>query len=191
MSQEIEIEYKTLLTKQEYDNLLFGLDFPPSGEIQINYYFETDTNALKRHQSALRIREKAGNYTLTLKEPHEKGILETHDKLTEDECKQWINDQPVAKQHVEKQLKNLHISISALRFIGSLKTERRSFTQNDLIYVLDKSYYNGLVDYELEIEALSATAGQQALDDVMEQFPIAAPQSITKIERFFNSLRAR
>ncbi|WP_347835513.1 CYTH domain-containing protein [Gracilibacillus sp. JCM 18860] len=52
MSQEIEIEFKNLLTSQEYRKLdpLFHSVTPI---VQINHYFETPDFALKRHGAAL------------------------------------------------------------------------------------------------------------------------------------------
>ena len=50
MVQEIEIEYKTLLTKQEFTTLLHALSFPQDSVSQTNYYFDTINFALKEHQ---------------------------------------------------------------------------------------------------------------------------------------------
>lgn len=191
MSQEIEIEYKTLLTRQEYDRLQQALNFPHTAVKQVNYYFETAQFTLKEQHSALRIREKNGHYVLTLKEPHEKGILETHDHLTKVEFEHWMNGQPVPKEHVTKQLMLLDVPLAELLYFGALATERRTFTDNGISYVLDKSSYNGVIDYELEIEAPSAEAGEKAFQQIIEQYPVTKQQSITKIERFFTSLPAR
>ena len=188
MAQEIEIEYKTLLTKQEYTSFLHALPFPKDAIIQTNYYFETKNFALKDHRSALRIRKHADNFTLTLKEPHHEGILETHDQLTQSEFEQWITNHPVPKENVLTQLTALDISITELIYCGSLQTERREFIKGGVTYVLDKSIYNHVTDYELEIEAPSKKQGQVALQNLLEQFPVKKQQSITKIERFFNSL---
>src|SRR5699024_11542022 len=67
MVQEIEIEYKTLLTKNEYNILLNALPFSSETIMQTNHYFETDDFKIERHHSALRIRNKGQRYTLTLK----------------------------------------------------------------------------------------------------------------------------
>ncbi len=58
MSQEIEIEYKNLLTKDEFNSLLSNLSFPRKGQVQINYYFETADLALRNKLSALKIKKK-------------------------------------------------------------------------------------------------------------------------------------
>ncbi len=188
MAQEIEIEYKTLLTKQEYISLLQGLPFPKDATSQTNYYFETKDFALKDRHCALRIRKKAGNFTLTLKEPHHEGILETHDQLSPSEFEQWITGHPIPKENVVRQLTAMDISITDLLYFGSLQTERREFIKRGVTYVLDKSIYNHVTDYELEIEAPSKLKGKKALENLLEQFPVTKQQSITKIERFFHSL---
>ena len=188
MVQEIEIEYKTLLTKQEFTTLLHALSFPQDSVSQTNYYFDTINFALKEHLSALRIREKEGKYTLTLKEPHVEGILETHDQLSSNEFEQWINGQPIPKENVTNQLTAMGVIVPHLLFYGSLYTERRSFTEDGIIYVLDKSSYNNITDYELEIEAPSKIKGKEALRKILEKFPVVEQKSITKIERFFTTL---
>lgn len=53
----------------------------------MNHYFETPNFSLKEAGSALRIRHKGETYTLTLKQPAEVGLLETHQVVTENEAK--------------------------------------------------------------------------------------------------------
>lgn len=187
MSQEIEIEYKVLITKSQFNQLSEGLPFPSQSFEQINYYFETKTFDLKAAQSALRIRKKNGKYTLTLKEPFKENILETHDPLTDDEYLSWINGTPIVKTNVSKQLNSLNIAVNDLIYFGSLRTERKTFTKNDVEYMLDKSMYNGVVDYELEIEAPTNEKGVKAFNDVLQKFNIRKQLPITKIERFFQT----
>src|SRR5690625_5863964 len=107
MTQEIEIEYKNLLTEDEFNLLLSTLPFSKECQVQKNYYFETNNFALRGKLSALRIREKKGSYQLTLKEPHPEGHLETHDFLTEKEALSWLHGNIIEKRHVFKQLENL------------------------------------------------------------------------------------
>ncbi|MFP3488877.1 CYTH domain-containing protein, partial [Staphylococcus sp. SIMBA_130] len=65
--------------------------------MQINHYFETKEFSLKELGCAIRIREKDGKYTLTLKEPHPDGLLETHDLLTKQEALNWMNGTIIPK----------------------------------------------------------------------------------------------
>lgn len=188
MVQEIEIEYKVLLTKEEYERLASNLPFPTHSLDQTNYYFETENFDFKKYHSALRIREKNQEYTLTFKQPHQDGILETHDQLREKEFVSWINEKPISKPNVAKQLDELNFIIDRVRYFGSLKTKRKTFMSDDIIYVLDESFYNGKVDYELEIEAPSRQIGSIVFTNLLKKHNISPKEPITKIERFFNTL---
>lgn len=188
MTQEIEIEYKNLLTEDEFSLLLSILPFSKEYQVQNNYYFETNHFALRDKLSALRIREKNGNYQLTLKEPHPKGLLETHDFLTEKEAFSWLHGNIIEKKHVFKQLKNLGISYDELLYFGKLTTERREIKDQNVIFVLDKSTYNGKVDYEFELEAPSKDIGQKIFEDLLAKHNIAIKKTPNKIERFFATL---
>src|SRR5699024_1969207 len=110
MTQEIEIEYKTLLTKHYSATLLQTLFNEVAPIIKVNYYFETKNFRLKKFHSALRIREKNGAYTLTLKEPHPDGILETHDDLSKEELQQWLKGEAISKPNISRQLAAIGIN---------------------------------------------------------------------------------
>lgn len=185
MSQEIEIEFKTMLTKEEFTTLHQRLPFPAQPIVQTNYYFETEDFSLKAHASALRIRKKGDQYTLTLKEPHPEGILETHDSLTEEEANEWFQNNPVTEAKVAQQLKNMNISTEDLRYYGALTTERYTFREGKVEYMLDKSFYHEAVDYELEIEASSQVEGQRALHTLLEEQRLKERKALPKIARFF------
>ncbi|WP_077325137.1 CYTH domain-containing protein [Virgibacillus siamensis] len=185
MAQEIEIEFKNLLTKDEFDRLLLSLPFPAEPQTQTNHYFETTKFELKENGAALRIRKKNGTYTLTLKQPHEKGLLETHDTLTDAETEKWLNGQPVIKQHVSEQLAALNIDIEELIYFGSLTTERRELEYGDSLLVLDYSMYGNTSDYELELEAASIETGRQMIDQILHTYHIQKRKTPNKIKRFF------
>ncbi|MFA1818932.1 CYTH domain-containing protein [Virgibacillus oceani] len=187
MTQEVEIEFKNLLTKNEFNRLLNELPFPSSSETQTNYYFETKDLALKAHKSALRIREKNDTYTLTLKEPREVGLLETHEALTRQEAKEMIENQPVFKKEIDQQLLRKNISFEDLIYYGSLKTERREIRYQGVLLVLDYSIYNGKTDYELELEATSEEAGRKVFEDLLEKHNIPRRRTPNKIKRLFST----
>ncbi len=155
MTQEIEIEYKNMLTKSEFDRLLASLPFPEEAHTQTNYYFETPDFSLKEHGCALRIREKDGSFTLTLKEPHSTGLLETHNELTRQQADSWLNGKPANANKTADQLADKGIHTDDLLYHGSLTTHRRELTYGDVLLVLDDNTYLGKTDYELELEAPS------------------------------------
>src|SRR5699024_11667779 len=63
------------------------------------------------------------------------------------------------KEHIGKQLSALGIDMTDLQYFGALTTYRRSFLADGIEYVLDESHYGNKIDFELEIEAGSATSG--------------------------------
>lgn len=188
MAQEIEIEFKNILTREEFIKIKSFLPFPSEGIIQTNYYFETPNFSLKKYRAALRIREKNGKYQLTLKEPHHVGLLETHDKLTEKEALAWLNGEPAGKTNIEKQLGKMNLSAEQLVYHGKLMTSRWEYHDRHLTYVLDKSDYHGQSDYELEIEAPSYDEGWQAFKNLLQRLSIPERNTPNKIERFFSTM---
>ncbi|MDY0396086.1 CYTH domain-containing protein [Virgibacillus halophilus] len=186
--QEIEIELKNLLTESEFRLLLSRLPFPAAAQTQTNYYFETRDFKLKQQGSALRIRKKNGVYYLTLKEPYGEGLLETHDVLSEIEAQDWLSGACTIKEHTGERLMVLGVKAPQLKYYGKLTTERRQFAADNLLYVLDQSYYHGITDYELEIEAPDKTSGEQALQRILSDYHITAKETPNKIRRFFKAI---
>lgn len=188
MSQEIEIEYKNLLTKDEFIQLQQDLCFPSSSVEQTNYYFETKNFDLKKHGSALRIRKKQGRYQLTLKQPHEEGLLETHDDLTELEFQKWIQGEVIQKPFTTKQLNEMNISPTNLTYAGYLTTYRIEIEFNGTQLVLDHSNYLGAEDFELELEASTKEHGEKVFHELLSKYNIPIRQTPSKIERFFQQI---
>lgn len=187
MAQEIEIEFKNLLTKDEYEKVYHFLPFK-SVELkeQTNYYFETEDLKLKQQGSALRIRQKNAQWTLTLKQPHTEGLLETHDSLTEEEANLWIQNKMTEKPHVSKQLNDLGISFEDLYYLGSLTTRRKEHDYKGTTVVLDHSLYYDKEDYELEVEAGSKEAGKKVMEEILRTCNIPNRETDNKIKRFYD-----
>ncbi|MEN1967216.1 CYTH domain-containing protein [Lentibacillus sp. N15] len=188
MSQEIEIEFKNLISEAEFYQLLARYPFPEQAITQTNYYFETGDFALKERGCALRIREKKDQFVLTLKEPHPNGLLETHDTLTRQEAHAIMNGTYFNKSHVFQRLNAMHISVPSLVYYGKLTTNRRETEFEDVLLVLDHSLYNNTSDYELEIEAPTEQIGLHVFHQILEQQEIIRRDTPNKIERFFSTL---
>lgn len=189
MTQEVEIEYKTLLTKEEYKHLEKELPFPNDALRQTNHYFDTYNFTLRNSHCALRIREKNGTYTLTFKQPHKEGILETKNKVTKEQFLSWQNDKPTVDniEDVVQALREFEIDVDSLRYYGSLTTDRKKFTKDDITYVIDISRYNQQIDYELEIEATTKQRAEETFLNVLETYHIQRVPTLAKIERFYRS----
>ena len=188
MSQNIEIEMKNLLHKEEFKKIMKDYPFPKQGDMQINYYFDTAQMTLINQSSALRIREKNDRFRLTLKEPVEEGILETHDPLLKKEALMWIDNHMIEKSHVGNRLKALGVNTKDLQYQGSLKTVRYEYQlTKDVTIVLDHSFYNDREDYELEVEATSLDRCREVFQTILFNHRIPKRKTPNKIERFYRT----
>ncbi|HET7658355.1 MAG TPA: CYTH domain-containing protein, partial [Bacillales bacterium] len=147
MSREIEIEFKNLLTKQEFGQLFhyFGLE-NKTFTLQHNHYFDTRDFMLKEQNCALRIREKNGHYTLTMKQPQPVGLLEIHQKLTKQEYERIKTQCLFPDGEVTKELLEMNVPPATLVHFGTLSTKRVETGYQEGLLVLDHSFYLGTED---------------------------------------------
>nr|WP_309101299.1 CYTH domain-containing protein [Fredinandcohnia onubensis] len=187
MSQELEIEFKNILKEEEYRQLLSAFSISEDKKVtQENFYFDTPEFSLKDVGAAVRIREKNGIYTLTLKQPVERGLLETHQVLNKEEAEQMLNGGNIIEGEVVSILKKLSIKTSDIRFFGSLKTKRAEVEYKNGLLVLDKSYYLNQIDFEVEYEVTDEVSGKVVFKELLQQYKIPIRKTDNKILRFYN-----
>ncbi|MEH7459425.1 CYTH domain-containing protein [Bacillus sp. JJ1127] len=184
MTQEIEIEFKNMVTQEEFQTLCKAFSIQ-SFTKQVNHYFETPHFSLKEAGSALRIRHKNGAYTLTLKQPAETGLLETHQTLTEQEAHLMMETAQIITGPVAKELHELQIPVSTLAYMGSLTTERAEIPFKGGTLVFDHSFYYNHDDYELEYEVQDEPTGKAAFLHLLNQYHIPVRHTKNKVQRFF------
>jgi uncharacterized protein YjbK len=186
MKQELEIEFKNLLTKEEFITLKEAFQVSDEEFIyQENHYFDTQQFSLKEKGAALRIRLKNGVYTLTLKQPHKEGLLETHEVLTKEEAHSLLHGQAMLKGEVREIIKALGIEPEQIQYFGTLSTYRAQFDYKGGILVLDHSYYLQTDDYEIEYETTNFTLGKQVFEELLRSFNIPIRKTDNKIRRFY------
>jgi uncharacterized protein YjbK len=186
MSETIEIEFKNLLTKMEYENLLKVFKVKDEQIIsQTNHYFDTPHFTLKELGSALRTREKKDQYEMTLKQPADVGLLETTQTLSKDEFLTAINNGILPKGIIQERLEQSNISFTDLEYFGSLTTKRAEFPYKAGLLVLDHSLYLNTEDYEVEYEVVDFQRGQVTFKELLEQYNIPIRVTLNKIARFY------
>jgi len=187
LTQNIEIEFKNMLTKNEYDNLLefFKID---KHQIftQVNHYFDTPDFDLKNKESALRIRKKDGHYEMTLKQPATVGLLETNQLISENEAQMAINFGKLPQGIIQSVIEEFKIVYSTIEYFGSLTTERVEFSYQDGLLVFDHSIYLNTEDYELEYEVQNYQVGERLFFEFLKQFKIPTRRTKNKILRFYD-----
>lgn len=189
MSKEIEIEYKAMLTKEQFNNVLAHFPFPKQPIQQTNHYFETTNFALKAANAALRIREINNQYVITLKQKMTNHVLETHDTIDTTIFHDWINGRITFATETGKSLAAIGIQPLDLQYVGALTTRRYTFTKDAVTYCLDESEYANITDYELEIEESSFGRAKDIFHEIINQFAIDNVESVTKIARFSQAIQ--
>ena len=186
MSQQLEIEYKNMLTKEEFSKLTSYFSFQKQDFTrQVNHYFDTAAFSLKDQHSALRIREKTGKWELTLKQPAEgPGLLETTQYLSEEEAKKMVDCGELPSGPVANAIQPL-INGDRLAYFGSLATERAEKPYKKGLIVLDHSEYLSTEDYELEYETEDPVEGKKVFLSLLEEQAIPVRKTENKVRRFY------
>ncbi len=190
MSQQVEIEFKNSLTKNEFTRLIHSLNLSEEDSyLQENYYYDTKDWKLKNSHSALRIRLFSDSAEQTLKTPFGQNLLETTDDLSLKQANLLLKIQTIESTgHVAKQLTALQIDLKALVLFGSLTTKRYEKKVDQGLIVLDESSYGTKVDYELEFETSSREMGDVYFEHFLKQYSIKKRPTKNKIVRMMESI---
>ena len=174
MATNIEIEAKVLINEDDYKRVL---KFYKKEELQkvtqLNYYIDTDDLLLKQFGIGLRIRQK-DFYVLNMKAPLQEGLLEKKESITEKEFENFKNNGVLPNGSIKNLLLMFGVNITKLKIQTTLKTERiviENFNENE-VFAIDKNYYNGLIDYELELEGTSLERAKNSLKEKCEELNI-------------------
>lgn len=192
MSEVIEIEYKSLLTQEEYQQLWqqYIADSTTSFT-QTNVYYDTEDFHLKDLGMGLRIRLLSTKAELTLKSPliTDEGLLETTDELALPIAQQLVTKQIIpAEGAVAEKLKSLGINRHQLTVHGQLTTKRvEAQLEPTILLVLDESWYHGKHDYELEMEVSDPHLGKEYFVNFLKENAIDYKVAKNKIVRTFEA----
>lgn len=186
VSQNIEIEFKNMLSREEF--LLLKRHFNISEDQfrkQVNHYFDTAAFTLKDHGSALRIREKENKFELTLKQPAQTGLLETNQQLSAKEAESALSTGKIPDGEVKNAVLKMLVNTDSLQYFGSLTTVRAELEYNTGLLVLDHSYYLNKEDFELEYEVTDEKEGYEIYSSLLQQLNIPVRPTDNKIKRFY------
>ncbi|MGM0897732.1 MAG: CYTH domain-containing protein [Bacillota bacterium] len=185
MPKELEIEFKNMLTKEEYERLLTETNATPIS--QTNHYYDTEDFQLRDKKAALRIRQIAEHFECTLKTPAAEGNFETTDVLTRDQAEAILEQRKFDTPEVEEELGRLGVSLFHLKRIGSLTTHRVEVGYEGGLLVLDHSEYCGTEDYEMEYEVTDEAEGKRKFLSLLEEKAIPIRPADKKIARFMKA----
>jgi len=139
--KSIEIEKKQLINKEIYLLCCEKLKkkFKPCKILQINHYYDTSDFHIASRNETIRVRQI-------------KNILTLERKFN----KKCIDNISVCEENatvIESLPHSIKMNGVELHCIGSMVTFRTNFIFSKTTISLDESYYQGVVDYEIEIES--------------------------------------
>lgn len=176
MNTRIELEYKQLVSKEQFEALLTAypnLVF----HTHINTYYDTVHHDIETMHGAMRIREMDGKFIFTLK------WWENSD-LIEHEIDVDTNDIAVFQsREIMNVLDHYHIEHNIIK-ICTLTTHRAMYITDDYELCFDHSNYNGLEDYEIEYEYKKEHDGLRNFRTILKPIAITYTKNCpSKIQR--------
>ncbi|EUJ35661.1 adenylate cyclase [Listeria weihenstephanensis FSL R9-0317] len=142
MSKDLEIEFKNMLTEEEYTTLIEEFRLKEDDFFtQTNYYLDTADFQLKDKLAALRIRKRELYYELTLKTPEQVGLLETTQILVEEQVTAILDGANIPVGQVRDLLQTLGVDHQDLIMFGSLTTTRAEKDYKNGLLVFDKKFF--------------------------------------------------
>lgn len=189
MSKNLEIEVKAIINKEEYNALLKTYSRYKNYE-QTNYYIDDKSLSIRKKKCGLRIREKCGDFELTLKYPFEDGKMEINQSISQkifENCRD--NNLFPAGEVSDYLTKELGIDINSLSMLGSLITFRCDIPYKTSLISIDRSLYNFREDFEIEVEDNSKEIAKKHLQEFLKKNGIEYRKSQgSKLKRFLDSL---
>lgn len=180
MKTSTEIEFKTFITEEKYQEMLKELNQVDNILIQTNHYFETENDDFEKEKKVLRIRQKGDQYKLTKKSKGDGCNIENHLYLTKEQAldmlKNGFDASIIGENHY-------------VHLVGALTTYRTKLECMSGYIFLDKSEYNGITDYELEFEAPDQEIGNQDFQLILKKFNIPYNRSYSKFKRCMETIK--
>ena len=185
MEENLEIEFKILITKNIYKKIINDYKITDSYQ-QTNYYLmHPKLNELKY---SLRIRKKNNQYELTLKQPQINGNLETN-LIINKKIKDKIIKHELINNEIFDLLKPYNLDSTMLITNYYLTTIRSEINTEYGLICIDYNQFNGLEDYELEYEVIDYNSGKQAFLNFIKKYNLTYITNCpSKISRLIKSL---
>lgn len=178
----IEIEFKTAISKEKYLELLELFELEDNVFKQTNYYFDTTNLDLNSDYTVLRIRQKGNRYKLTLKKQAEESAFENHIILT----KEQADDMILNGFNTKDFFSTLDYKVD---FKSSLDNYRASAPYEEGVVFLDKCEYDDITDFEIEYEVNEYNEGKKLFEQLLDKHNIQFIKTRRKSERALKTNR--
>ncbi len=178
--EELEIEFKSLLTNEEFESLITKFNLQDKFIEQYNYYFDTEDKFIMNSDSSFRIRLRNNKFKITYKSRNSaNSVIEKSIDLSYDQAMHYL------ESGYNSDLLNL--DLPELHHRNTLMTKRASFKIDGGEIFIDKNYYSNIVDYEIEFECLDEITGRHTFESFLNENSIIYKESKPKMVRAFSS----
>ncbi|MGO4937219.1 CYTH domain-containing protein [Fundicoccus sp. Sow4_H7] len=185
MSIQIEKEIKTMLSQNDFNRLQSFFSLNSIEPIkQVNIYFDTLDQQLKKKKAAFRLRLFDNTSEWTIKQTQSEltaiEITKENDQRLDENIKL---SKDILGSEISAFFEKEAIDIDQLEKTIQLTTLRWNIEVDDGLLALDQSTYYDQVDYELELETSNLVEGQIYLDKLLKQLDIPFQKADKKIAR--------
>ncbi|MBK0347611.1 CYTH domain-containing protein [Aerococcaceae bacterium zg-ZJ1578] len=187
MSYSIEQEIKSLLTQEEFYQILNYFQLAATDyQSQQNTYYDTENQLLKQHHAALRLRNFSMTSEWTFKQKHD-----THRSLELTYAQNYLQlpaPASIAVHQVEDavirdQLEQLMPADTELYSFLTIKTNRWIVKVPYGEYAIDQTFYGDSMDFEIELETDDLTTAMAEFNTLLEALAIPFRVADKKIAR--------
>jgi uncharacterized protein YjbK len=179
MNHNKEREYKTVIPKSTYDNILSTFMLEDNVFLQTNHYFDTDDLTLSKQDIVLRIRQKGDRFfKVTLKKQHPEEAFESHILLSKNQALDMLKDGFNTALFFE----GIDYDVT---FKTSIDNYRATLPYHHGLMYIDKCVYCGTTDYELEYEVSDEVEGMKHFEKFLDMFELKYQKTRRKSDRAF------
>ena len=186
MQKTIDVEFKSLITKEEYDRLMEQFQGSKS-DCQTNHYFDTSRFSLKALDASLRVRERE-SFELTYKRKKGYNIDIRTVQIDKKEFDRIKETGVVNIPEITEELFKLIKDQKLVNFL-SLSTNRIFLPYSNGVLNIDESHYLGITDYEIEYSSKSYHQGKEEFIKLINDLNIQYKKSDKKIKRAYARLK--
>ncbi len=176
MKTSIEIEFKTLIDKDKYEEMIDAFDLRENIFYQTNFYFDTPDFKLRQNGMALRIRHRNNKYKLTLKRPKDNCLYEDSIVIPEEVALDYLQN-------------GFNLKDFGMDYDVALKANQETYRavtpykEGKLFF--DQCNYANTTDYEIEYEADDYNTGLKLFHEFLNDYQIKKTEIEHKIERVY------
>jgi len=186
MNKSQNFEFKSLITREEYELLLEKM---PKGnsDKQTNHYFDTEVFSLKANDISIRVRER-DDFSLTYKK--KKGY--TNDvktlEIDKDQFEAMRESGEIGIPDIDNRISHYVKGDKLINFL-SLSTFRTYIPYEGGVLYIDKTSYFNITDYEIGFSCNTYQSGKKTFIDLIKKYDLKYQKAPKKIKRAYEAYK--